>query len=75
MLVQIRSGALPACRWRRSAAGAPAPLVTEATPPSAAVLPRPASEFVAAQVDTVVAAAEGCDSLVATAVIPAGVRL
>jgi vancomycin aglycone glucosyltransferase len=51
------------------------PLVTGATPPSAADLPRPASELVAAQFDTVVAAAEGCDALVATGVMPAGVRL
>jgi vancomycin aglycone glucosyltransferase len=42
------------------------PLVTGATPPSAADLPRPASGFVAAQFDTVVAAAEECDALVAT---------
>jgi vancomycin aglycone glucosyltransferase len=48
------------------------PLVTGATPPSAADLPRRAAELVAAQFDTV---AEGCDSLVATGVMPAGVRL
>jgi vancomycin aglycone glucosyltransferase len=51
------------------------PPVTGATPPSAADLPRPASELVAAQFDTVVAAAEGCDALVATGVMPAGVWL
>ena len=51
------------------------PLVTGATPPSAADLPWPAAELVAAQFDTVAAAAEGCDALVATGVIPAGVRL
>jgi vancomycin aglycone glucosyltransferase len=49
------------------------PLVTGATPPSAADLPRRAAELVAAQFDTVVAAAEGCDALVATGVMPAGV--
>jgi vancomycin aglycone glucosyltransferase len=38
------------------------PLVTGATPPPAADLPRPASELDAAQFDTVVAAAEGCDA-------------
>ena len=51
------------------------PLVTGATPPSAADLPRRAAELVAAQFDTVPAAAEGCDALVATGVMPAGVRL
>jgi vancomycin aglycone glucosyltransferase len=34
-----------------------------------------AAELVAAQFDTVPAAAEGCDALVATGVMPAGVRL
>src|SRR5215208_409664 len=47
------------------------PLVTGA-PPSPADLPRPAAELVAAQFDTAPAAAEGCDELVATGVIPAG---
>jgi len=51
------------------------PLVTGATPSSAADLPRRAAELVAAQFDTVPAAAEGCDALVATGVMPAGVRL
>ena len=51
------------------------PLVTGATPPPAADLPRRAAELVAAQIDTVAAAAEGCDALVATGVMPAGVRL
>ncbi len=37
------------------------PLVTGATPPSAADLPRRAAELVAAQFDTVAEAAEGCD--------------
>jgi vancomycin aglycone glucosyltransferase len=41
------------------------PPVTGATPPSAADLPRRAAELVAA-------AAEGCDALVATGVMPAG---
>jgi vancomycin aglycone glucosyltransferase len=49
------------------------PLVTGATRPSAADLPRRAAELVAAQFDTVAAAAEGCDALVATGVTPAGV--
>jgi vancomycin aglycone glucosyltransferase len=34
-----------------------------------------AGELVAAQFDTVAAAAEGCDALVAIGVMPAGVRL
>ena len=49
------------------------PLVSRATPPSAADLPRRAAELVAAQFDTVAAVAEGCDALVATGVMPAGV--
>jgi vancomycin aglycone glucosyltransferase len=51
------------------------PLVTGATPPSAADLPRRTAELVAAQFDTVAAAAEGCDALVATGMVPAGVWL
>ena len=50
------------------------PLVTGATPPSAAGLPRRAAELVAAQFDTAAAAAEGCDALVATGIMPAGVQ-
>ncbi len=38
-------------------------------------LPRRTAELVAAQFDTVAAAAEGCDALVATGAMPAGVRL
>jgi vancomycin aglycone glucosyltransferase len=49
------------------------PRVTGATSPSAADLPPRAAELVAAQFDTVAAAAEGCDALVATGVMPAGV--
>jgi vancomycin aglycone glucosyltransferase len=49
------------------------PLVTGPTPPSAADVPRRAAELVAAHFDTVAAAAEGCDALVATGVTPAGV--
>jgi vancomycin aglycone glucosyltransferase len=55
--------------------GQPArPPVTGATPPSAADLPRRAAGLAAAQLDTVAAAAEECDALVATGVTPAGVR-
>ena len=46
-------------------------LVTGAAPPSAADLSRRAAELVAAQFDTVAAAAEGCDALVATGLFPA----
>ncbi|MFF3325020.1 glycosyltransferase [Streptomyces sp. NPDC002889] len=49
-------------------------LVTAATPPSAADVPRLAAELVAARFDTVAAAAEGCDALVATGLMPAGAR-
>ncbi len=50
------------------------PLVTGATPPSAAGLPRRAAELVAAQFNTAAAAAEGCDALVATGIMPTGVQ-
>jgi vancomycin aglycone glucosyltransferase len=43
------------------------PLVTGATPPSAADLPRRAAGLVGGQFDTVAAAADGRDALVATA--------
>jgi vancomycin aglycone glucosyltransferase len=43
-------------------------------PPSAADMPRLAAEMVAAHFDTVGAAAEGCDALVATSFMPAGAR-
>ena len=49
-------------------------LVAGATPPSAADAPRLAAELVARQFDTVAAAAEGCDALVATGLMPAGAR-
>ena len=45
--------------------------VTGATPPSAADLPRRAAALVATQVDTVAAAAEGCDALDADGMMPA----
>jgi vancomycin aglycone glucosyltransferase len=48
-------------------------MVTGATPPSAADLPRRAAALVATQFDTVAAAAEGCDALVPA--MPAGVWL
>ena len=49
-------------------------LVHGAKPPSAADAPRVAAELVASQFDTVAAAAEGCDALVATGLMPAGAR-
>jgi vancomycin aglycone glucosyltransferase len=48
------------------------PPVTRATPPSAAGLPPRAAELVAARFDTIAAAAEECDALVATDVMPTG---
>jgi vancomycin aglycone glucosyltransferase len=47
------------------------PLVQGATPPSPADLPRLAAELIAAQFDTVAAAAEGCDALLASGLLPA----
>ena len=42
-----------------------------ATPPSTADLPRRAAELIAAQFDKLAAAAEGCDALVGTGLMPA----
>ncbi|MFC9243510.1 glycosyltransferase [Streptomyces sp. NPDC057136] len=52
------------------------PLVTSVTPGSAVGLAQRAAELMAAQFDTVAAAAEGCDALVATGPLPvtAGAR-
>jgi vancomycin aglycone glucosyltransferase len=71
---QVRVCAPPDKGFAELLAGVGVPLVTGATP-AAADLPRRATELVAAQFDTVAAAAEGCDALVATGVMPAGVRL
>ncbi|MBT2365844.1 glycosyltransferase family 1 protein [Streptomyces sp. ISL-10] len=49
-------------------------LVTGVTPPSAADAFRLAAELVAARFDTLASAAEGCDALVATGLMPAGAR-
>ncbi|WP_248966223.1 glycosyltransferase [Sphaerisporangium perillae] len=46
-------------------------LTTTAPPPSSADLPRRAAELIAGQFDAVTAAAEGCDALVATGMMPA----
>ena len=58
-----------ACRWCRLAQVRP--LVHGATRPSPADVPRIAAEVIAAQFDTVAAAAEGCDLLLATGLLPA----
>jgi vancomycin aglycone glucosyltransferase len=47
------------------------PLVHGVTPPSVADVPRRAAELIAAQFDKLDAAAEGCDALVATGLMPA----
>jgi vancomycin aglycone glucosyltransferase len=49
-------------------------LVHGVKPSSQADAPRVAADLVAAQFDTVAAAAEGCDALVATGLMPAGER-
>ncbi|WP_433345148.1 glycosyltransferase [Microtetraspora malaysiensis] len=46
-------------------------LTTAPPPPSPADLPRRAAELIAGQFDAVTAAAEGCDALVATGMMPA----
>ncbi|MEU6997913.1 glycosyltransferase [Nonomuraea sp. NPDC046570] len=46
-------------------------LTTVAPPPSSANLPQRAAELIASQLDAVTAAAEGCDALVATGMMPA----
>ncbi|MFI6604453.1 glycosyltransferase [Nonomuraea sp. NPDC050536] len=46
-------------------------LTTSARPPSSANLPQRAAELIAGQFDAVTAAAEGCDVLVATGMMPA----
>ncbi|MGW0311349.1 glycosyltransferase [Streptomyces flavidovirens] len=46
-------------------------LTTGASPPSSANLPRRAAEVIASQFGAVTAAAEGCDALVATGMMPA----
>ncbi|MET9384264.1 glycosyltransferase [Streptomyces sp. NPDC002928] len=51
--------------------GRSARALTAAAPPSAANLPQRAAELIAGQFEAVTAAAEGCDALVATGVMPA----
>jgi len=76
---EVRMCAPPDCAERMAEVGVPLvpagppvrPLVHRAAPPSAADVPRRAAEVIAAQFDTVAAAAEGCDALVATGLLPA----
>lgn len=51
--------------------GRSARALTTAAPPSSADLPRRAAELIASQFAAVTAAAEGCDALVATGMMPA----
>ena len=48
--------------------------VHDRKPSTPADAPRVAAELVAAQFETVAAAAEGCDAMVATGLMPAGAR-
>jgi vancomycin aglycone glucosyltransferase len=76
---EVRVCAPPDCAERLAEVGVPLvpvgrpvrPLVHGATPPSAADVPRRAAELIAAQFDTLAAAAKGCDALVATGLFPA----
>ncbi|MGO8870165.1 MAG: glycosyltransferase [Acidimicrobiales bacterium] len=76
---EVRMCAPPDCADRLAEVGVPLvpagppvrPLVHGATPLSSADLPRRAAEVIAAQFDTVAAAAEGWDALVATGLLPA----
>ena len=78
---QARVCAPPDCAERLAEVGVPLvpvgqpvrALVHGATPPSQDDVPRLAAELIAAWFDQVVAAAEGCDALVASGVIPAAV--
>jgi vancomycin aglycone glucosyltransferase len=84
--VQVRVCAPPDEEFAERLAGVGVPLVpfgesvramvTRETPPSEADLRRHMDELIAAQFDTVAAAAEGCDALVATNLLPtaAGAR-
>ena len=76
---EVRVCAPPDCAERLAEVGVPLvpvgppvrPLVHGPTPPSAADVPRLAAEIIAAQFDTLAAAAEGCDALVVTGLMPA----
>jgi len=76
---EVRVCAPPDCAERLAEVGVPLvpagepvrPLVHGATPPSEADVPRLIAELIAAWFDKVAAAAEGCDALVATGLMPA----
>lgn len=66
-----RSG-WPRSAWRWLPVGEPVrPLVHGGRPPSVASVPRRAAELIAAQFDRLATAAEGCDALVASGLMPA----
>ena len=73
--VEVRLCAPPDCAERLAEVGVPLVPVGQpvhgATPPSVADVPRIAAELIAAQFDKVAAAAEGCEALVATGLMPA----
>jgi vancomycin aglycone glucosyltransferase len=79
---EVRVCAPPDCAERLAEVGVPLvpvgqpvrPLVTGARSPSAADVPQRAAELIAAQFDTVTAAAEGCDALVATGMMQFAAR-
>jgi vancomycin aglycone glucosyltransferase len=76
---EVRVCAPPDCAERLAEVGVPLvpvgqpvrPLLHGATPSSAADVPRLVAELVAAQFDKLPAAAEGCDALVASGLMPA----
>jgi vancomycin aglycone glucosyltransferase len=76
---EVRMCAPPDCAERLAEVGVPLvpvgepvrALVHGAAAPSAADVPRRAAELIAAQFDTLAAAAEGCDALVASGLFPA----
>ena len=76
---QVRMCAPPDCAERLAEVGVPLvpvgqpvrPLVHGAKTPSAAGVPRRAAELIAAQFDKLPAAAQGCDTLVASGLTPA----
>ncbi|MDQ4011051.1 MAG: glycosyltransferase [Actinomycetota bacterium] len=76
---EVQVCAPPDCAKRLAEAGVPLvpvgqpvrPLVHGPTAPSATDVPRRAAELIAAQFDKLAAAAEGCDALVASGLMPA----
>jgi len=76
---EVRVCALPDCAERLAEVGVPLfpvgqpvrPLLHGATPASAPDVPRLSAALIAAQFDALAAAADGCDALVATGLMPA----